>query len=342
MPWSALCVRLGILCLSVVLITGCSHVRWQPAGPPIRAPQINDDHLLMADGYRLPLRQWLPRGEIGAVVLGIHGFNDYGNAFGALESAVVEQGNIALYAYDQRGFGGTDAPGIWAGKVTLVDDARTIAKLLRIRYPGRPIYLIGESMGAAVVLLTLAQDAEPMVDGAVLIAPAVWGSDAMPWYQRLSLWLAVRWMPGRYFSSETVSRLGKRPTDDPEVMRSLSDDPLVLKGARVDTLHGVTELMGEASKVVSVSVPIQVLYGLNDQIIPTRPVCNWLERIDTSSSSKMRFVIYPGGFHMLTRYSGSARVLADIAAWLDSPNAGFPSGEEASLHEAKNLVCYHG
>jgi alpha-beta hydrolase superfamily lysophospholipase len=254
----------------------------------------------------------------------------------------VEQGNVALYAYDQRGFGDTNAPGIWAGQATLVDDARTVAALLRVRYPNRPVYLIGESMGAAVVLLTLARDVETSVDGAVLIAPAVWGSDSMPWYQRLSLWLAMRWFPGKYFSSETVSRLGKRPTDDPEIMRSLSRDPLVLKGARIDTLYGVTELMGDASKVVSVPVPIQVLYGLNDQIIPTRPVCNWLKRIDSSGVTNVRFAIYPGGYHMLTRYSGRGRVLADIAAWLGSRNARFPSGEEVTVQEARAMVCSNG
>ena len=107
----------------MLLVSGCSHVQWQPAGAAIGAPALNGDHVLTADGYRLPLHRWLPPGEIKAVVLGLHGFNDYGNSFHYLQEAVVEAGNVAIYAYDQRGFGATKRPGIWAGQDTLVDDA---------------------------------------------------------------------------------------------------------------------------------------------------------------------------------------------------------------------------
>lgn len=323
----------------MLLVSGCSHVQWQPAGAAIGAPAWKGDHVVTADGYRLPLHRWLPLGEIKAVVLGLHGFNDYGNSFHYLQEAVVEAGNVAVYAYDQRGFGATKRPGIWAGQDTLVDDARTVTTLLRARYPHQPIFLMGESMGAAVVLLALAEGNLMPVDGAVLIAPAVWGTDAMPWYQRLGLWLAMRLMPGKYFSSETVRRMGKRPTDDSEVMRELTNDPLVLKGARVDTLHGVSELMREASRVVSVPVPLQTLYGLNDQIIPSEPVCNWLRRLTQSTATEMRIVLYPDGYHMLTRYSDRAKVISDIAAWLSRPQAILPSGNEIRLDEARAMVC---
>lgn len=323
----------------MLLVFGCSNVQRQPAGPVNGDPIWNEDHVLTADGYRLPLRRWLPRGEIKAVVLGLHGFNDYGNSFRYLQKVVVDTGNVAIYAYDQRGFGATQRPGIWAGQETLVNDAHTVTKLLRARYPHHPLFLMGESMGAAVVLLALAKGNTLPADGAVLIAPAVWGTDAMPWYQRLGLWLAMRLMPGKYFSSETVRRMGKRPTDDSEVMRELSNDPLVLKGARVDTLHGVSELMLEASRVVSVRVPSQTLYGLNDQIIPSEPVCNWLRRLTQSPPSGMRIVLYPDGYHMLTRYSDRAKVIADIAAWLRSPQSILPTGYEIGLDEARTMVC---
>lgn len=330
---------LGFAFPTVLLVFGCSHVQRQPAGAANGDPMLNEDHVLTADGYRLPLRRWLPRGEIKAVVLGLHGFNDYGNAFHYLQEAIVDAGSVAIYAYDQRGFGATKRRGIWAGQETLVNDARTVTTLLRARYPCRPLFLMGESMGAAVVLLALAKGSTLPADGAVLIAPAVWGTDAMPWYQRLGLWLAVRMMPGKYFSSETVRRMGKRATDDSEVVRELSNDPLVLKGARVDALHGVSELMLEASRVVSVGMPSQTLYGLNDQIIPSEPVCNWLRRLTQSPPPKMRIALYPGGLHMLTRYSGRAEVIADIAAWLRSPQSTLPSGYESSLDEARAIVC---
>lgn len=329
----------GFAFLTSLLVAGCGHVQTQPAGPAVHEPVLHEDHILTADGYHLPLHRWLPRGAVKAVVLGLHGFNDYGSAFHYLREAVVDNGNIAMYAYDQRGFGATSRRGIWAGQQTLVNDAISATTLLRARYPNRPLFLVGESMGAAVVLLALSNGNSLSADGAVLIAPAVWSTDDMPWYQRLGLWLAMRLMPGKYFSSETVRHMGKRATDDSEVMRELSGDPLVLKGARVDTLHGVSALMREASRVDSVHVPSQTLYGLNDQIIPRETVCSWLKQLTLSSPSDMRIVLYPDGFHMLTRYSGRAKVIADIAAWLRSPKSILPSGNEIGLEEARTMVC---
>src|SRR5262249_47536372 len=45
-------------------------------------------------------------GEVRAVILALHGFNDYSHAFAMPGPLWAEQG-IATYAYDQRGFGGT-------------------------------------------------------------------------------------------------------------------------------------------------------------------------------------------------------------------------------------------
>jgi len=47
---------------------------------------------------------WLPDGTPGAIVLALHGFNDYSNAFATTGQAFAASG-IAVFAYDQRGFG---------------------------------------------------------------------------------------------------------------------------------------------------------------------------------------------------------------------------------------------
>jgi len=67
----------------------------------------------MADGYRLPLKHWLPENRpLCRVVLALHGFNDFHMAFEALAGTLVGCCN-AVYAYDQRGFGATEGRGLW-------------------------------------------------------------------------------------------------------------------------------------------------------------------------------------------------------------------------------------
>ncbi len=331
-----------MLLVTLGLLLSCSTS--QPRPPA--APAFDGEWVTMADGYRLPLRQWLPSGQPGAVVLGLHGFGDYGRAFASLEPALVASAGMALYAYDQRGFGATVNPGTWPGKKSLVADARAVVALLRRRHPDIPLYVVGESMGTAVVLLAQREKEALDADAVVLLAPAVWGMDTMPWYQRISLWLARRLTPGLVLSGESADRLGIYPTDDPAVLRAMRQDPLVRGRASVRALHGITTLMGDASRVASIHRPTLVLYGLRDQVIPPRPVCRWLERLTASGPGPgdVRVALYDDGYHMLTRYTGSDRVIADIAAWLEGMSRGerpeaLPSGAGRAPAKAEEAVC---
>ncbi|MDR2876974.1 MAG: lysophospholipase [Chromatiales bacterium] len=308
----------------------------------MQSPELFDNEVITADGYHLPMRRWYPEGEGApeAVVLGVHGFNDYSAAFEVLGRALTQEG-IAVYAYDQRGFGATDEKkrGIWAGQETLVSDLNTVARLLRARYPDIPLYIIGESMGGAVTITTLTSANPPPVDGAVLMAPAIWGRKIMPWYQRASLAVVRFIAPRLLLTGNMARRTGVRASDDVEVLYALGRDPLVQKGARVDTLYGLSELMNDAlARAGDLSVPTLLLYGAKDEIIPPAAMCRLLSNVP-QEHWPWRMVVYPQGFHMLTRYTGAATTQADIAAWLHDVAAPLPSGDEMNRDAARNLLC---
>ncbi len=332
-------MRAAVLLLWVLMLaTGCGG-RVAPPPASTEPPGVYPSYVITPDGYRLPLHHWAPEGEPRGVVLALHGFGDHGASFEALSAPLTEAG-FKIYAPDQRGFGATSRPGIWAGQAAMTADVRTLTGWLRERHPGLPVFLVGKSMGGAVVLATLGADEPPQVDGAVLIAPAVWARDTMPWYQRLGLWVMLRIAPGMNLSGDTVHDLGIRPTDDIEVARALSRDPLVLKKARVDTVHGLTELMGQALEASAhLPGPALILYGGNDQVIPARPVCAMLERLPEQDSVPWRMAFYPEGYHMLTRYTGAAQTHADLAAWLTDVSGSLPSGREASRSEVFEVLC---
>src|SRR5690606_10037173 len=89
-----------------LLLSGCTPA-YQPMGLPATQPALADRALIAAAGFELPLRRWLPEaGGPQAVVLALHGYNDYSNAFDGAGRSLAARG-IAVYAYDQRGFGAT-------------------------------------------------------------------------------------------------------------------------------------------------------------------------------------------------------------------------------------------
>jgi acylglycerol lipase len=315
----------GVALLVGGLLSGCAS-RLQPMGPAVVAPSLDDHALTAADGYALPIRAWLP--EITpprAMILALHGFNDYSNAFDDAGRRWAAQG-IAAYAYDQRGFGASANTGVWPGTPTLVADLKTAAAQLRRRHPNRPLFLLGESMGGAVALAALTDPIDPLaVDGAILVAPAVWGRDSMGFFPRVALWLSNAAVPGMVV--HPPRDLGIEPSDNLPMLRALGRDPLVIKGARVDALAGLTDLMDEALTACRrLESPALVLYGAHEQVLPPRPVERALAAFEASGRHVV--AVYPDGYHMLLRDRQGTVVIDDIAGWIGNPKKSLLSGAE--------------
>jgi len=334
--------------LLLLLLAACAPTL-QPMGPPVAVARLTEDAVVAADGVTLPLRRWLPDGPPRAAILALHGFNDYSNAFDAPGRWFAARG-IAVYAYDQRGFGRAPRPGIWAGADTLVADFEAAAAGVRTRHRGVPFFVLGESMGAAVIMTALAGSAGsapppagvrtpgavvplagrtgddgPAVDGVILSAPAVWATSTMPFLHRAALWATRNTVP--WLALTAPRELNIWPSDNVEMLRALGRDPLVIKATRVDAVAGLTELMNRAYEAAGAldGPPTLVLYGLNEQVIPKRPIAETLARLPRAAN---RVAVYDTGWHMLLRDLNAERVLTDVAVWIDDPTAPLPSGAD--------------
>jgi alpha-beta hydrolase superfamily lysophospholipase len=192
-------------------------------------------------------------------------------------------------------------------------------RLLREEFPGKPLFILGESMGGAVALAALSQqnhDFYKTVDGVILLAPAFWSRSLMPWYQRYLLWLAAHTAPAKELTGEGLNLV---PSDNIEMLKAMSRDPLVIKATRVDVLYGVTNLMDRAtSESPDIGLPLLIMYGKHDQIVPRKPTCKWLHSLPAKSQGERKIIIYEHGYHMLNRDLQAAIVLDDIISWLEN------------------------
>ncbi len=312
---------------TLVLALAACAPRIEAAGPPVVEPALNADHVLAADGARLPVRMWQADGEPKAVVVAVHGFNDYANAFDGPGRAWAERG-ITTYAYDQRGFGETATRGLWPGVETMVEDLRLVTELVKAKHPGAPVYLVGESMGAAAAMILMARPGAPEVRGIVRVAPAVWGWQTMNPFYRAGLGLGAHLMP---WATVTGRGLGIRPSDNREMLIALSKDPNTIKHTRLDSLYGLVNLMEAAYLAAGrLATPTLLLYGEHDELVPRTPTFDMLSRL----SAPHRVAIYPTGYHMLLRDLEAGAVLADVAAWIADPDAPLPSGQEHNAEQS--------
>jgi acylglycerol lipase len=330
------------LSLFCVLALAACMPRYLPAGPPVSAPALEmtpkSATVTMADGMRLPLRSWLPdetiTGQPKAVILALHGFNDYSNAFDEPGKYWAARG-VATYAYDQRGFGRAPDSGRWAGSETYIDDLRTVATLLRARHPALPLYILGESMGGAILLTAMTGERPPTTDGVILVAPAVWDRSHMPFYQTWALWLASHTLPWMQLSAKGLDIL---PSDNVDMLRKLSADPLVIKETRIDTIRGLVDLMDEAfGRSPKLTARSLILYGARDEVVPKAPTLDMMSRLPRDGRHLL--AVYSRGYHMLLRDLQAELVLADIFSWITAPAQPLPSRADAAAQD--ELAAYH-
>lgn len=308
--------------LVAALSLGCAP-RLMATGNPTFEPRIENTNIVASDGARLPLHVWAA-GEPHAIIIGVHGMNDYLNAFD-MPGRWFQQRGVTLYAYDQRGFGRAPGRGLWAGGARMADDLDAVIRLVRKEHPDLPVYLLGESMGGGVVMRAFSSANPPKVDGVILAAPAVWGWREMNAFYETVLWMSAHMLPAM---TVTGRGLNIQPSDNIEMLKALGRDPLVIKETQIGTIYGLVELMDEAAMAAPhIDVPVLLMYGAHDQVVPPIPVANAL-RTMRNAHVNVTAACYSDGYHMLLRDLERELVWKDIEAWMADSEVPLPSGAQ--------------
>jgi len=146
-----------------------------PADAQAEAPlpePVRESFNCSADGSRWPCLLQLPAAEPSAILLYLHGHyadetqgmtpGSYNDAFGKLRRECLAR----RIAYVTAWYGGNTwmGPSAEAGLTDLIG-------LLRARWPGRPVYLCGGSMGGSSTLVFAVRRPE-LLAGAIALCPA--------------------------------------------------------------------------------------------------------------------------------------------------------------------------
>lgn len=317
------CAR-GAVAASGLLAGAC--VSFPPPPEATRIPELRAERVIAADGAALGLSSWRaddPR----AVLVAVHGMNDYAGAFRLAGPALSEGHAVTVYAYDQRGFGRSPDFGRWPGAKAMTGDLRAAIEAVRAAHAGVPIFVLGHSMGAAVVLAAMAEGSLN-ADGAILAAPGVWGGAAMPAFYRAALNLSASVAPAKTLTGE---RAGRQASDNIEFLRAMFADPLIIKDTRLDAVLGAVRLMGRGYDASNeVGGRVLILYGARDEIIPVK----LMRRLEDRLCGRIEVRAYPQGWHLLFADRQAETVFRDVGAWIEATLAERPAAGAAQLGPA--------
>jgi alpha-beta hydrolase superfamily lysophospholipase len=287
------------------------------------------------DGAPLGLSAWAPKDEAPwAVIVALHGMNDYGEAF-YLAGPYWAQHGVATYAYDARGQGRSPQRGVWGGQKLMLEDVRTAVRLARARYPNATIAVVGDSMGAATAMSAFGSDDPPPADRLVLVAPAVWGWSTLPKSYAATLWLGAHTLGARPVTPPKGVQRRIVASDNNAMLQKIGRDPNMLFTTRIDAIYGLVGMMERASdSAADLKVPTAFLYGAKDQIIPRASA----EKAARQLPPTARTAIYPNGYHMLLRDLQAKVVWDDVLAFVRDAAAPFPSNAATLIPARTSLT----
>lgn len=260
------------------------------------------------DDYRLPYRLWLPRAPRAAILL-LHGVCDYTGAFDAIGPAFATQ-DYAVLAIDQRGFGRTRTRGKWAGTRRMARDIGDAATFLKRRVPEVPVFVVGESMGAALAILAHTRGHLDGVSGMTLVAPGALGCTM----RRFAFGLVIRAL--QVFGARAdvfVERVNCDDLSADAAIRLLAD-PMVLRRISPLLMGGLLRLGERAYDAAPlVDTPTLTLVGSREDVSPLHCIRSLTQRFKGDAT----LLEFENGPHLLLHWRERDRVLKAISDWID-------------------------
>jgi len=232
-----------------------------------------------------------PRG----VLLLVHGLGEHGGRYEHVGAFLARHG-LVVYALDHQGHGRSGGRRGWIADFThLLDDLEAFHAFVASAHGGRPLVLLGHSMGGLIVTAYLLERKRLRPDLVVLSGPAI--------------------VPLLDPNDRTIdpTRLSKERS----VWEAYLADPLILR-ERVDPelfvrlADGLGLLPGRASEI---DQPLMLIHGGDDKLCSAEGARMYVEQ---SGSHDVTVKIYAGGRHEMFNETEREQVLSDLWAWLDA------------------------
>lgn len=274
-----------------------------------------------SSGETRAAHSWAPV-DPRAVVACVHGLSGSGSNFSPLAGAIPE---VAFHALDLRGQGSDP---VEARRGAVLDmkrqraDVRCFVQALKKAHPGKPVFLLGESMGALISAHCAARldsgvSSEDLVHGVILSVPVVTLRRPVPGPVRVVLRCLGAVVPGlRLPPSRFVNGKSTAPalTRDRAYQDSLARTPHHVKSFTVGFLNELGQVMDSSADAArSLWKRTLVLSAGRDCFVAPEQIAGWFAHIPAVDKTLRE---YPEAYHLLWHDWDKEQVLEDVRDWI--------------------------
>lgn len=267
------------------------------------------------DGISIFVHAWVPDNPQRVLVC-VQGLGGHGGYYRELACQLALNGTIVV-APDLRGHGRSEGV---RGDIDRFDryikDVDVAVTGAGTMWPGTPIFVLGESMGASIATQyfarSLYQTHQKLLIGLVFVSP-VFSSAIRPTFSEVVHFMRSMLIAPTHPSIAITGReeLGCR---DPAFIRFLRADPLFVRlvSPRFLTMMAMW-LWQSKRKARQIKLPLLVLLGGHDTIARRSGISAFLRNV---SSREQRIVTFPHAYHCLLRDLDTPYVVEVLNGWL--------------------------
>lgn len=297
-----------------------------PMKTPLKSYNAQETAILKTpDSKNLAAQWWLPSGEPKGALLVIHG-TAMNAGFYELWAKHANTHGYAVLGVDMRGWGQSDGDGK-RGYVKdfneYLIDVETAAAHIKARYPDKPFFIQGESLGGGIALMAAISGKVPS-DGVILNAPATIGN---PGFGKLRApqFLVNLGLDVVGFSARVAPSFPFLPTyrigistvfmDDEATSRFMSDPYNTKTWIPAYYITQTNALMKYVQDyAMLMRAPFLIQHGTKDRLVPLSS-SQWF--YEKAQSKDKTLKVYEGLSHGALHVKGNEQLWADAIAWLD-------------------------
>jgi acylglycerol lipase len=283
--------------------------RTEKAGPPTPTQAHDSKTFEGVGGVSLFRQVWRAAGPVRAVLINIHGLGDHSGLYPTLVDHFPSRG-ITIHAMDLRGNGRSGGQRAYVERwEEYREDLHRFVRLVREEEPGRPLYLLGNSLGGLIVLEYVMRYPDGL-RGVIAASPPLGRLGVPAPLMALGQVFSRVWPRFSIRTGMDLSGLAR----DPAVVQTVLADPLF---HRVGTARLSTEVVAAIARVQAGApgfpLPVLVLHGSADRMVPPEGSREFMARVGHRDRELRE---YPGAYHVLFADLDHERVLTDVERWI--------------------------
>jgi alpha-beta hydrolase superfamily lysophospholipase len=260
-----------------------------------------------SEGSRIYANEWRPEGLAKGTIALVHGIGEHLHRYDQFSRSFADAG-YGVVAFDWPGHGRSEGIRGHASYEKVYFEVDRLLEETRARYPGKPVFLYGHSMGGALVL-AYALKRKPAIAGVVSTSPGLRPAKRVPGWKILLAHVMSAIKPSFTLPSD-LDRSGL--SRDPDVIRAYNADPLVhgMVSARLglDILETGPWVIEHAAEF---SLPLLLLWGTADRVVdPTA-----IERFAAAAGPGTESRRFEGGYHELHNEPEKAEFVRIVKEW---------------------------